>query len=569
MNTANARFSSRHRRFLRKFAMRRNRYLLSAALLGVCPVLASGQERVDLESWWSRDREDNFATTDPNWQGILGDRVAPGYTLYRHEGRLFSPASERPDGTIPVYSWYNDERGDNFLTSQRSWASNSLGEIREGYRYFRLEGFLYSPDLPQPTGTLPLYSWYHPTRGDNFATTDRRWAPRGGPEEERDGYRYYRLEGYVLPPARPQGIADIEPYVAFSSVFDTNRCAESVLEQLTPETGIDLNDRRLTNRFEFDVSFTRSDHVQGFARLRDVDNQGRLVLSENVTSDGIHLAFQPIEGADEGAYSTAVQADNRRATPIIGLTRFGNYGHPGGIQTMGDHVVVGMQSSNAGEPGAFFVLNAPSGGTGSLSLVAGHQLDGSQTEPRQRERRSQAGSAAITRLSDGRYLVAVYDDAQEDRIIWFYRSRTASLSPSTQWMYSGHFDPECKSYGTDADQCLAGAQGGLNFVTDCSSGLYLVGMDGDSGNRRSRHWYQVWRVGGPVNEISLVKVTQQRILNDQRPQRTQSFRWSGSLYVDRNGRIILYAADRQTGPSIARPSRNQTIKTRAWWHESE
>ncbi|HEY6036541.1 MAG TPA: hypothetical protein VIV58_19820, partial [Kofleriaceae bacterium] len=61
--------------------------------------------------------------------------------------------------------------------------------------------------LPQPANTTPLWSWYSPARGDNFATTDPFWSMdpaaavwngehiSNGPS--RDGYTLYRLEGYV------------------------------------------------------------------------------------------------------------------------------------------------------------------------------------------------------------------------------------------------------------------------------------------------------------------------------------------------------------------------------------
>ncbi|MDH5803442.1 MAG: trypsin-like serine protease [Gammaproteobacteria bacterium] len=154
-----------------------------------------------LLSWWSNERLDNFATTSSGWFGCLGDTKTSGDATYRHyrvEGRLLA-RNVREDGTlVALHRWYSPSRGDNFTTSDPSWAGIS-GDTRWGYVFARKEGYVFSPNLPQPSGTLPLYSWYHPDRGDNFITTDPNW--RGSYiGQTRLGYRYFRLEGYVLTP---------------------------------------------------------------------------------------------------------------------------------------------------------------------------------------------------------------------------------------------------------------------------------------------------------------------------------------------------------------------------------
>lgn len=195
-----------------------------------------------LFNWYSADRKDNKLSSDPRWvsdprgcpvdttgQYLDPNRHQNGYRMYRHEGFVFDPKATQPPGTVPLWSWFNPVRNDNFTTSDPRWgvALTRLrwsGEqfaapqiTRDGYTLYRLEGYIYSPLLPQPPDTLPLYSWFHPGRNDNFHTTDPAWSvpvsalTRSGEnlsgEVVRDGYQLFRLEGYVPmnPQAHPAG----------------------------------------------------------------------------------------------------------------------------------------------------------------------------------------------------------------------------------------------------------------------------------------------------------------------------------------------------------------------------
>lgn len=148
--------------------------------------------------WWSPGREDNFTTANPTWAGCDPDRdrFHLDYFYNRVEGVVFSAEFPQPRGTIPLYSWWHASRGDNFITSDPQWRGNP-GSTKSGYKFVRLEGYIYSPGLPQPPGTKPLYSWWSPGRGDNFATTHPDWTPSS--RSAHGDYRYYRLEGYVMP----------------------------------------------------------------------------------------------------------------------------------------------------------------------------------------------------------------------------------------------------------------------------------------------------------------------------------------------------------------------------------
>jgi M6 family metalloprotease-like protein len=168
--------------------------LLLVAMLGPSPsaTLAVSPRLVPLYSWYDGERKDNFATTDPNWSGQPGDRKG-NYSFVRIEGLVFNPDLPQPSGTIPLYSWYSPSRQDNFTTTQYS---PEVGQLPPDYGIARKEGYIH--DAPR-RGTLPLVSWYNGASGyeDNFATTDPRWS--GSVGREQAGYTLFRTEGYLTP----------------------------------------------------------------------------------------------------------------------------------------------------------------------------------------------------------------------------------------------------------------------------------------------------------------------------------------------------------------------------------
>ncbi|NES97811.1 MAG: hypothetical protein F6K32_21890 [Desertifilum sp. SIO1I2] len=163
-------------------------------------------ERVtSLYTWYSAARQDHFTTTDPAWAGIVGDRRVSGveYELMRIEGRVFSPDTPQPKGTRALWSFWNPSRGDNFLTTQSRWVRS---RSQEGYKRFRLEGFIYPDTSPGP-GRALLISYWNPNAQDNAATTAR-------PGEIRtltSGWQQYRREGFLFPSGqlvRPNDITE-------------------------------------------------------------------------------------------------------------------------------------------------------------------------------------------------------------------------------------------------------------------------------------------------------------------------------------------------------------------------
>jgi hypothetical protein len=152
--------------------------------------------KLPLYTWYSPSRGDYFTTTHPTWRASgRSDRRSPDYRSIGFQGDVFNPDLPQPPGTVPLYSWWNPGRGDNFLTSDPRWAG-AVGTQNDGYRLFRHEGYIFDPRRPQPPRTRPLYSWWNGDKADNFATAQVDW--RGDIGDWKEGYRLYRLEGYIV-----------------------------------------------------------------------------------------------------------------------------------------------------------------------------------------------------------------------------------------------------------------------------------------------------------------------------------------------------------------------------------
>lgn len=159
------------------------------------PVGVECSEMQGVYSWWSPSREDNFATTDSRWVDRLGATRSPDYRMFRFEGYAFP--EQRP-GSIPLYSWYSPSRGDNFVTSDSRWAGVPGDTKQPDYRFVRLEGYIYDPNLPKPEGDylVQLSSFWSASRGDNYATTDPELGSGLGDRINPD-YSMYRNEGFL------------------------------------------------------------------------------------------------------------------------------------------------------------------------------------------------------------------------------------------------------------------------------------------------------------------------------------------------------------------------------------
>jgi hypothetical protein len=87
-------------------------------VLSLTNATAQPESWVSLNTWYSPSRGDHSTTTEPGWQGSVGETRSPDYRFVRREGYALTPVeTQRPD-TVGLYGWYDSQRGDNWTTSQ-------------------------------------------------------------------------------------------------------------------------------------------------------------------------------------------------------------------------------------------------------------------------------------------------------------------------------------------------------------------------------------------------------------------------------------------------------------------
>jgi hypothetical protein len=164
-----------------------------------CPAAHLRQRgTVPLGSWWSPGRADNAVTASRWFSGCHSAVRGPDYGFFRHEGNLFDPTKPKPKGTKPLYTWFSPSRGDNYTTTAHGKIGKREGRLGPDYRFVRLEGYVAKKSRTVKDAR-PLYTWFSPSRGDNYTTTAHgKIGKREGPLGP--DYRFVRLEGYVPSP---------------------------------------------------------------------------------------------------------------------------------------------------------------------------------------------------------------------------------------------------------------------------------------------------------------------------------------------------------------------------------
>jgi hypothetical protein len=134
-----------------------------------------------------------------NRLGLPAALVAAGMSVFAVE-------SAQAQATVPLVSFFSPSFGDFFTTSDPAWTcriSNSCptGWINPNYDVHAMQGHVYNPALPQPPGTLPLWHWFSEIPIDNFVTTNPMLNPALG-TFRRVGdadFVYVGLVGYINP----------------------------------------------------------------------------------------------------------------------------------------------------------------------------------------------------------------------------------------------------------------------------------------------------------------------------------------------------------------------------------
>ena len=158
--------------------------------------LNGNTDLIPLYNLWASSFGDNWANTSYSGDVLFDPRTITS-KYHKTEGFIFKPANPQPAGTVPLYTWYNNTYGDGFTTTNPVWAGRRGDLKAPGYVCNGLLGYIYDPARPQPENTLPLYSWFSPSRNDNFITADKNWVGIPGTSTMAPDYTCIRMEGYI------------------------------------------------------------------------------------------------------------------------------------------------------------------------------------------------------------------------------------------------------------------------------------------------------------------------------------------------------------------------------------
>jgi M6 family metalloprotease-like protein len=243
---------------------------------------------VELHSYWNPALGDNALSSDP--AGI------PGYGRFRSEGLIGRPDLPRPPGTTQLFTWYSPSRGDYFSTTDPTWTGWE-GISREGYDFVRMEGWVFTDNV---AGTAELELWWDPDREDSFTTTDPNWT-RDADGRRTPNYGRARAEGFVL-----RSAGSVAPPSAFhhGTMGGGPAGERDLLIIQTTYRGAPF--RHSTEHFD------RLFFGPGFPNLRDYMHemsQGRFTWRRG-DNWRIDAPDDPDTAADEGDFRTLFAADD-------------------------------------------------------------------------------------------------------------------------------------------------------------------------------------------------------------------------------------------------------------------
>lgn len=112
-----------------------------------------------------------------NWLFRFDERQGEG----RSAGFVVNPDRGRPDidaDLVPLVRSFDSGRYDALSTTVARLlddANAPLPVVWNSYREPTRLVWIFSPDAPQPAGTLPLWRWFSPSRFDHDTTTHHSW----------------------------------------------------------------------------------------------------------------------------------------------------------------------------------------------------------------------------------------------------------------------------------------------------------------------------------------------------------------------------------------------------------
>ena len=203
----------------------------------------------------------------------------------------------------------------------------------------------------------------------------------------------------------------------------------------------------------------------------------------------------------------------------------GDHNHAGGMQMTGDFLAVPFEGGTGSEV-VLYDLSDPTDPTESPNHIDHSSLS------------SQAGTASIAKLADGRFMLII--GRADANILDFYVSNTADLA-TTQFT---HFDTWSEGeLLTDIGDTEFGNYQNLNLLTKCDGTLYMVGTHQNSIFSGSEDFIDLYRVENSSGEARITKVAKRHLTCDYRGVNNCNFDAAGGIYVDPQGRLLLYGSE--------------------------
>ncbi len=386
------------------------------------------------------------------------------------------------------------------------------------------------------------------------------------------GLILYALSSYQAPALRASN--PMLGYVAYEPGGDYNRCvpdAGNVLQR--------LNARGELIGFQYSsAGYTALDgknwHIQGIARLPfyawDTLLRGQFFAATFSHPRGtgvdysshLGMAQMGFKGGKEGkllgsnrAYNDNWNSDiaEWKVTPnpydsffsVAGTPKFKideNENHPGGISTLGWHLVVPLQKYDAGGHG-FLGLK---GGTPDDSnpyvkiydlwdpgwpvLRSTFLTSGRGTDNR---------AAAITKLDNGKFLLAVMK-SDPNRVEFYVSTGTDLDAPDV-------FGADDREPDKRWDHDLPDGWENINFITDCSGDLFLLGFRGGSDDYIDMYKIDLFEDGFSPDlfyDIETEKWGSKHMYCSDNSNVDQcDMKAAAGSYIDPNGQVVIYSVN--------------------------
>jgi hypothetical protein len=222
------------------------------------------------------------------------------------------------------------------------------------------------------------------------------------------------------------------------------------------------------------------------------------------------------------------------------------YGHAGGMQAYGNYLTLPVEekiqsgSASVNSELLFFDVTNPAAPT---------QLAYSIARPE-----TKAGTSALTRLSDGRYLAMV----EGSKKLHFYISNSTSLaSPTTQFALTATWEQGVQGLQPGSVDNTFGNYQAYTFIVQCDGKLFMIASNNDSpfaGRVSLEDWidlYEVTLTSGNAS-ASLRKASNRHIYCADAAARTCNLQAGGGAYVTIDGDLSFYATEHfNDGPAAS------------------